>query len=157
MSIAVVAVLLSHMDRRYDVNPSAKIDAIPLPFKILNDKRNNANFRSSPCKVIALARIKLPIKRKIISLANGANASRVVTTFKRAPRTGTSKAVTGNGTASPTHQRNTKHIIPSVLFCNEEISRGRNKTIKNKIGPANKVILFLHKSKEKLCSAPGIK
>ena len=106
--MAVVAVLLIHIDRNKDVNPRAKRMRVRFCLMDFKDRMESARRWSSPCKHMALARTKLPRKSMMIGLAKGAKASLTDATLKAVISTGTSRAVTGIGIHSVTHQVTTR-------------------------------------------------
>jgi len=72
--MAVVAVLLIHIERNKVVNPVARRIRVflwPMDFR---ERIEKASFWSREWTLIALARMKLPKKSMIMGLANGANA-----------------------------------------------------------------------------------
>src|SRR5574338_1470441 len=77
--------------------------------------------RSSPCTNMASASMKLPMNRKMIGSANGANAVRTGATPRSTATIGPTSAVTGSGSASVTHST----IIATSVAASLCAARGR--------------------------------
>ncbi len=74
--MAVVAVLLIHIEMAVATAPYTSRILVGLPPTARDDNALKANRRSSPCVNIASASMKLPMKRKMMGSANGANTTR---------------------------------------------------------------------------------
>ena len=70
---------------------------------------------SSPWVIMALARMKPPMKRKIMGLAKAAKAVPTGTTPVMTARVGPMSEVTGMGTGSVIHQRATSTMMARSL------------------------------------------
>jgi|GEM_PF-6044255 len=100
--IAVVAVLLIHMETKAAVPPyTRRMRAVLLPTQDM-ERILKAKRLSSPCAIIASARMKLPRNRNTVGSAKGAKAvatgATPSSTHSTAPRT----AVIGMGIGSVT-------------------------------------------------------
>jgi len=102
--MAVVAVLLIHIERSRDVNPKAKRIRVLFCLMDFRERMDMARRWSNACKHMALARIKLPRKSMMMGLAKGTKASFTDETLKTVMSMGTSRAVMGIGIHSVTHQ-----------------------------------------------------
>ena len=102
--IAVVAVLLIHMEMPVATAPKTSRILVGLPPTARDDRAPNAIRRSRPWANIASASMKLPMKRKMMGSANGAKTTRAGATCRMIANTGPISAVTASGSASVIHR-----------------------------------------------------
>jgi hypothetical protein len=100
--IAVVAVLLIHIERNPVIAPKANINRAGLDPIQGRDNIAKAIRRSKPWTSMAWAMKKLPMNRKITGLAKGARTSLADPTAARMQKIGPRRAVIGIGIASVT-------------------------------------------------------
>src|SRR3990170_2731331 len=98
--IAVVAVLLIHMDMKAVIAPQENRMRDGLLPTQDQERIVRARRLSIPCTIIASASIKLPIKRNIIGSENGAKATLASAIPRTTHSTTPNRAVTGIGMAS---------------------------------------------------------
>src|SRR3972149_2987868 len=155
--MAVAAVLLIHMEISATTPPLAINSIVGLLPTPLMEKMYMANLRSSLCRVMALAMIKLPMKRKTIGSANGASTVLAGATFMKTHSAAPTSAVTGIGMASDIHQVMTRPRIAASMCPWPERDVAGIKYMRMKIsGPAKSPMVCLHHSNlsscgEKLC------
>ena len=98
--MAVVAVLLIHIEMPAVTPPNTRRMRTGLRPTSREDRALNAIRRSRPWTNIASASMKLPMNRKMMGSAKGANAVRAGATRSTTASTGPISAVTASGSAS---------------------------------------------------------
>ena len=113
--IAAVAVLLTQPEQSAVASPIAKKILRGLEPTQFLDKSQYAKRLSSPCIIIALAKMNPPINKNIIGLENAAKAADIGIAPVITARVGPISDVTGIGTGSVIHQSATSTIIAKSL------------------------------------------
>ena len=150
--MAAVAVFDTHPEQSAAARPTARNIRLGLEPTHLRDSSQYANLLSSPCFIIAFARINPPMNRKIIGFANAAKACFTETTPTTTASVGPMSDVTGIGTGSVIHHKATSTMIARSLcpgIVNASI--GVRKTRIARSGPPNNPIVRLFRSNA--CSA----
>jgi len=98
--IAVAAVLEIHIEIKAEIPPKVKRIRYEFPPTHFKERMLKAKRRSRPCKDIASASIKLPIKRKTIGSAKGAKTVEAGATPKSTHNPAPKREVTGIGIGS---------------------------------------------------------
>ena len=134
--MAAVAVLLIQPEQSMQARPMAKKMRLGLSPTQRIDTMPYEMRRSMPLTVIALAMMKPPMKRKIVGLAKAANASFMVVTPSTTHSVGPKSEVTGMGTGSVIHHRQTSVMMASNLWASgERDGMGVSHTRMAQIGP----------------------
>ena len=123
-SIAVVAVLLTHIDKMKAIIENPAISLIGLFRKKSFESRFRANLLSRPCFVIACAMRKLPIKRRITGCPRLKKASFTLTTPNTTADVTPRRAVIERGTTSVSQKTIQKTIIEKTIWASLGRSNG---------------------------------
>ena len=96
---------------------------------------------------MASASMKLPMNRKMIGSANGANAARAGATPRMIARTGPMSAVTASGSASVTQKTTIIARIPARRCAGSPTGSGATSSAMSTAGPRNSPIVRLRRLK----------
>ena len=125
-SIATVAVLETKAEIRQVMTPKAMMTLVVLLPTPGSARMRNANLRASPCLSIDWARMKAPMKVKIVPEPNGASTvSASSPTPSRISSAAPTSPATGIGIGSVIHMMMTASRTAATVCCSAGRSSGR--------------------------------